>query len=142
MDRHRDLRLSLAASSWRWWRSPAFLSAFGRFGSRGQAFVSGFAARRNRLRRPARPAGASAADRPGRCCSAGSSGYVQLNGLLPFLNYIKTTPYQTFANYTLSVIPLFVLMGAFAERSGLATRPVPRRPAPSSAIGAAGSAWR
>ncbi len=50
----------------------------------------------------------------------GSWGYVQLNGLLPFLNYIKTTPYQTFANYTLSVIPLFVLMGAFAERSGLA----------------------
>ncbi len=50
----------------------------------------------------------------------GSWGYVQLNGLMPFLNYIKTTPYQTFANYTLSVIPLFVLMGAFAERSGLA----------------------
>jgi C4-dicarboxylate transporter, DctM subunit len=51
----------------------------------------------------------------------GSWGYVQLNGLAPFLNYIKTTPYQTFANYTLSVIPLFILMGAFAERSGLAT---------------------
>jgi len=51
----------------------------------------------------------------------GSWGYVQLNGLSPFLNYIKTTPYQTFANYTLSVIPLFILMGAFAERSGLAT---------------------
>ena len=51
----------------------------------------------------------------------GSWGYIQLNGLMPFLNYIKTTPYQTFANYTLSVIPLFILMGAFAERSGLAT---------------------
>jgi tripartite ATP-independent transporter DctM subunit len=50
----------------------------------------------------------------------GSLGYVQLNGLDPFLNYIRTTPYQIFANYTLSVIPLFVLMGAFAERSGLA----------------------
>ena len=50
----------------------------------------------------------------------GSAGYVQLNGLEPFLNYIRTTPYQIFANYTLSVIPLFVLMGAFAERSGLA----------------------
>lgn len=50
----------------------------------------------------------------------GSAGYVQLNGLDPFLNYIRTTPYQIFANYTLSVIPLFVLMGAFAERSGLA----------------------
>ncbi|OQW59188.1 MAG: C4-dicarboxylate ABC transporter permease [Proteobacteria bacterium SG_bin9] len=51
----------------------------------------------------------------------GSLGYIQLNGLLPFLNYIKTTPYGIFANYTLSVIPLFILMGAFAERSGLAT---------------------
>jgi tripartite ATP-independent transporter DctM subunit len=50
----------------------------------------------------------------------GGVGYVQLNGLDPFLNYIRTTPYQIFANYTLSVIPLFVLMGAFAERSGLA----------------------
>lgn len=50
----------------------------------------------------------------------GSAGYIQLNGLEPFLNYIRTTPYQIFANYTLSVIPLFVLMGAFAERSGLA----------------------
>ena len=50
----------------------------------------------------------------------GGVGYIQLNGLDPFLNYIRTTPYQIFANYTLSVIPLFVLMGAFAERSGLA----------------------
>ena len=50
----------------------------------------------------------------------GGVGYIQLNGLDPFLNYIRTTPYQIFSNYTLSVIPLFVLMGAFAERSGLA----------------------
>ena len=32
---------------------------------------------------------------------------------------MKTTPYHDFANYTLSVIPLFILMGALAERSGL-----------------------
>ena len=50
----------------------------------------------------------------------GGAGYVHLNGLDPFLNFIRTTPYQIFANYTLSVIPLFVLMGALAERSGLA----------------------
>jgi C4-dicarboxylate transporter DctM subunit len=37
-----------------------------------------------------------------------------------FLNFLNATPYYLFANYTLSVIPLFVLMGAFAERSGLA----------------------
>ncbi len=49
----------------------------------------------------------------------GSVGYIELNGWLPFMNYMKTTPYQTFSVYTLSVIPLFILMGSFAERSGL-----------------------
>ncbi len=51
----------------------------------------------------------------------GGCGYAWLTGFLPFLNFIKTTPYHLFANYTLSVIPLFVLMGAFAERSGLSS---------------------
>ncbi|HEY0439345.1 MAG TPA: TRAP transporter large permease [Xanthobacteraceae bacterium] len=50
----------------------------------------------------------------------GSCGYVYLAGLDPFLNYMKSTPYYLFSNYTLSVIPLFILMGMFAERSGLA----------------------
>jgi tripartite ATP-independent transporter DctM subunit len=36
------------------------------------------------------------------------------------LSYLKTTPYHLFANYTLSVIPLFILMGSLAERGGLA----------------------
>ncbi|HEX7073799.1 MAG TPA: TRAP transporter large permease [Hyphomicrobiaceae bacterium] len=51
----------------------------------------------------------------------GSVGYVSFMGVAPFLSYMKTTPYHLFANYTLSVIPLFILMGAFAERSGLST---------------------
>lgn len=51
----------------------------------------------------------------------GSVGYVYLSGWGPFLGYMKTNPYYQFANYTLSVIPLFILMGAFAERSGLST---------------------
>jgi C4-dicarboxylate transporter, DctM subunit len=51
----------------------------------------------------------------------GSAGYVFLSGWGPFLAYMKTNPYYQFANYTLSVIPLFILMGAFAERSGLST---------------------
>jgi C4-dicarboxylate transporter DctM subunit len=51
----------------------------------------------------------------------GGAGYVSFAGLAPFLSYMKSTPYHLFANYTLSVIPLFVLMGAFAERSGLST---------------------
>ena len=49
----------------------------------------------------------------------GSVGYMSIVGLPPFLSYMKATPYHLFANYTLSIIPLFILMGAFAERSGL-----------------------
>ena len=37
----------------------------------------------------------------------------------PFFDYMKTNPYYQFANYTLSVIPLFILMGALAEHSGM-----------------------
>ncbi len=51
----------------------------------------------------------------------GAAGYVYLSGWSPFLAYMKTNPYYQFANYTLSVIPLFILMGALAERSGLST---------------------
>jgi C4-dicarboxylate transporter DctM subunit len=50
-----------------------------------------------------------------------SIGYVYLSNWHAFLGYMKTNPYYQFSNYTLSVIPLFVLMGALAERSGLAT---------------------
>ena len=50
----------------------------------------------------------------------GSIGYVYLSSWTAFLAYMKANPYHQFANYTLSVIPLFILMGAFAERSGLA----------------------
>jgi tripartite ATP-independent transporter DctM subunit len=35
---------------------------------------------------------------------------------------MNSTPFYLFSNYTLSVIPLFILMGAIAERSGLSTR--------------------
>ena len=51
----------------------------------------------------------------------GTAGYVHLSGWSPFLAYMKTNTYEQFANYTLSVIPLFILMGALAERSGLST---------------------
>ncbi|RTL61483.1 MAG: TRAP transporter large permease [Hyphomicrobiales bacterium] len=50
----------------------------------------------------------------------GAFGYSYLSGFGPFLAYMKTNPYQQFSNYTLSVIPLFILMGAFAEQSGMA----------------------
>ena len=52
----------------------------------------------------------------------GSGGYILLHpaGSLAFFGYMKTNPYHQFANYTLSVIPLFILMGALAERAGIA----------------------
>lgn len=51
----------------------------------------------------------------------GTVGYVHLSSATAFLAYMKTNTYYQFANYTLSVIPLFILMGAIAERSGLST---------------------
>jgi C4-dicarboxylate transporter, DctM subunit len=50
----------------------------------------------------------------------GAAGYVWIVDAQVLLNYLKTTPWHLFANYTLSVIPLFILMGALAERGGLA----------------------
>ena len=52
--------------------------------------------------------------------AVGAAGYYHIVGADPLLNYLKTTPYHLFANYTFSVIPLFILMGAIAERGGLA----------------------
>jgi TRAP-type C4-dicarboxylate transport system permease large subunit len=53
----------------------------------------------------------------------GSVGYIQLHpaGTLAFFGYMKTNAYHQFANYTLSVIPLFILMGALAEKAGVAS---------------------
>lgn len=50
----------------------------------------------------------------------GAGGYAYLNGLSPLFFYLQTNTYRQFASYTLSVIPLFILMGALAERSGMA----------------------
>ena len=50
----------------------------------------------------------------------GAVGYAHLSGWHAFFSYIKTNTYHQFANYTLSVIPLFILMGALAERAGIA----------------------
>lgn len=52
----------------------------------------------------------------------GSVGIVYFSGWSAYLSYMNTTPFYLFSNYTLSVIPLFILMGAIAERSGLSTK--------------------
>ena len=51
----------------------------------------------------------------------GAIGYVHLSSFNALIGYMKVNAYEQFSNYTLSVIPLFILMGAFAERSGLST---------------------
>jgi TRAP-type C4-dicarboxylate transport system permease large subunit len=51
----------------------------------------------------------------------GAVGYSYLSSPTAFFGYMKTNSYHQFANYTLSVIPLFILMGALAERAGIAS---------------------
>ena len=50
----------------------------------------------------------------------GAGGYIHLSSGHALFSYMKTNSYHQFANYTLSVIPLFILMGALAERAGIA----------------------
>ncbi len=71
----------------------------------------------------------------------GGIGYSMLNGVGPFLAYMKTNTYHQFANYTLSVIPLFILMGRW--RSGRALRGhCSRLRSAASARRAGASPWR
>jgi tripartite ATP-independent transporter DctM subunit len=49
----------------------------------------------------------------------GVVGFAIMKGLAPALGLLKTVPYTTFADETLSVLPLFLLMGAFAFQSGM-----------------------
>ena len=49
----------------------------------------------------------------------GAIGYVALAGWPPFSNYLKGLAWARLANYDLMVIPLFLLMGAFATQGGL-----------------------
>jgi tripartite ATP-independent transporter DctM subunit len=50
---------------------------------------------------------------------AGGAGYAAISGLWPLLNTLKTLPFSRFSSYTLSVIPLFLLMGEFATKGGM-----------------------
>lgn len=49
----------------------------------------------------------------------GFLGFAYLNGLEPALGLIKQVPFEIFAQYNLTVVPLFILMGAFALTAGL-----------------------
>lgn len=51
----------------------------------------------------------------------GVGGYVSIAGWTPLLNYSMSSPYWRFANYDLSVIPMFLLMSQFATKAGLSS---------------------
>ncbi len=50
---------------------------------------------------------------------AGAVGFVLQSGLAPFLNFLNNLAFARLANYDLSVIPLFILMGHFATQGGI-----------------------
>lgn len=49
----------------------------------------------------------------------GALGSVLIMGPTGVLNSLKTLPYEHFSSHTLSIIPLFILMGQFAAHAGL-----------------------
>ena len=51
--------------------------------------------------------------------AVGIGGYGLYNGVTPLLAFLKTSTYYQFSTYSLSVIPLFVLMGEFATHAGM-----------------------
>jgi tripartite ATP-independent transporter DctM subunit len=51
--------------------------------------------------------------------AVGIAGYGLHTGTVPLLAFLKTSTFHQFSTYSLSVIPLFVLMGEFATRAGM-----------------------
>lgn len=51
--------------------------------------------------------------------AVGLGGYAMWTGTAPLLAFLKTSTYYQFSTYSLSVIPLFVLMGEFATKAGM-----------------------
>ena len=51
----------------------------------------------------------------------GGIGIMSIDGVGTIFNQLKTLAYGQFSNYDLSVVPLFILMGALASRIGLST---------------------
>ena len=49
----------------------------------------------------------------------GCLGTIIIAGWLPILSQVKTSAWHLFSNYSLSVIPLFLLMGNFAGKAGM-----------------------
>ena len=58
---------------------------------------------------------------------AGVVGYAAIDGWERAFIAAGLTPYDLTDKYDLTVVPLFMLMGAVASRSGMSARAVPRR---------------
>ena len=52
---------------------------------------------------------------------AGVLGFGLLSGFAPALNLLANVPLSVLTDYNLIVIPMFILMGAFASHSGMST---------------------
>lgn len=52
----------------------------------------------------------------------GGAGYAAINGWNPLLSTLKTMTYSKFANNSMAVLPLFLLMGEFATHGGMNSR--------------------
>ena len=50
---------------------------------------------------------------------AGGAGFAHLAGWIPLISQLKSNAFYLFSSYSLGVIPLFLLMGQFATKSGL-----------------------
>jgi tripartite ATP-independent transporter DctM subunit len=49
----------------------------------------------------------------------GFSGFAAIIGITPALNVLQTGAFETAANYSFSLVPLFLLMGSLVSRAGL-----------------------
>ncbi|MGB8433604.1 MAG: TRAP transporter large permease subunit, partial [Burkholderiales bacterium] len=51
--------------------------------------------------------------------TVGMAGYVSITGTAALLSFLKTETYWQFSSISLTVVPLFILMGQFAAKAGL-----------------------
>jgi uncharacterized membrane protein YfcA len=72
---------------------------------------------------------------------AGVGGFALLSGMKPALNLLANVPLSVVTDYNLSVIPMFILMGAFASQLGHEQGAVSRPAGPGWATCAAAWPW-
>jgi tripartite ATP-independent transporter DctM subunit len=53
--------------------------------------------------------------------AVGLVGYTAIAGVVPLMSFLKTEMYWRFSSFDFSVIPLFLMMGNFANRAGVTT---------------------